>query len=482
MYRIKWAHMRQAVTLLVVMVMLGTLLAACGENNTGGTGGTGTSAATATTAPAGGGEAAATATPAAAGGGAEATPSEPTAPEAGTKPAEGTIQVAVVKGDMIITMRKLAEAYMQANQGAKVDVVIEPEGGAFDARIAAGNQPDMFVASFGSQIGKYSAQEFVIPMEDLPGAKDLLGKLSEETVQQLYGHNFYMPIGADVTMLIYNKDLFKQAGLDPNSPPKTWDEFLSYAEKIQALPAAGGNKIYGTVFWNDALAWGGWYWNMLQPMYLNANQKGCQLLNKLGTDIVFDKPECKMADFFAFAQKAQKFAPPTMEKNFFSRTIGMWPQYGYSWEPNLKQAEGKPMVVGEDVGVAPVPVPKEGDTSYSTYGGRALMIFKTTPDRQNRAWEFVKFLMQDAQALEFDKELGYLPTLKSLQGDPYFADPARKPFVDQLKNSILPEQFATAEDVANQVLGVYQQSVVQGQLSPEQAVTTAAEKGRGVLK
>ena len=46
----------------------------------------------------------------------------------------------------------------------------------------------------------------------------------------------------------------------------------------------------------------------------------------------------------------------------------------------------------------------------------------------------------------------------------------------------MPEQFSTAEDVANQVLGVYQQSVVQGQLAPDQAVTTAAEKARGVLK
>ena len=124
----------------------------------------------------------------------------------------------------------------------------------------------------------------------------------------------------------------------------------------------------------EALQWGGWYWNMLQPIYLNANQGKCQLLNALATDIVFDREECGLQDFFTFAKAAQQFAPPTMEVNFFSRNIGMWLQYGYSWEPNLESAADEPMVIGVDVGAAPVPVPNEGDTSFTTYGGRAMMI------------------------------------------------------------------------------------------------------------
>jgi multiple sugar transport system substrate-binding protein len=383
---------------------------------------------------------------------------------------------------MMDTMLKLADKYTQTYPGTKVNVIQEPEGGTFDALIAAGNQPDIFVGSFGSQIGKYAARENIIPLEDLAGAKDLLGQLEPETVKQVYGHNYYIPLGSDVTMMIYNKDLFKEAGLDPAKPPQTWDEFLSAAEKIQALPTRNGNKVYGTVFWNDALAYGGWYWNLLQPIYLNANQNQCLLLNKLGTDISFDKPECKMVDFLNFTKKAQQFAPPTMEKNFFSRTVGMWMQYGYSWEPNLKEATGTPMKIGDDVGIAPVPVQKAGDTSYSTYGGRSLSIMKTTPDRQARAWDFIKFLMTRENNLQFIKELGYLPTLTSLKSDAYFADPARKPFIDQLKNSVFPQMFSSADDVANAVLGVYQQVVVQGATSPEQGLTQASEKGRAALK
>ncbi|MBZ0288599.1 MAG: extracellular solute-binding protein, partial [Anaerolineae bacterium] len=281
----------------------------------------------------------------------------------------------------------------------------------------------------------------------------------------------------DVTLMIYNKELFEQAGLDPETPPQTWDEFLAAAEAIDNL----GDDIYGTVFWNDALVWGGWYWNMLQPMYLNANQGECQLMNRLGTDIVFDQEECRLQDFFDFNQSAQEFAPPTMETNFFSRRIGMWLQYGYSWEPNLREAADHPMVIGEDVGVAPVPVPEAGQQSFTTYGGRALMILQTTPDREARAWDFLKFLMEDENNLQFISELGYLPVLTSLKENEYFQEDARRPFVEALANGVLPEQFAAAETAAVQIQAVYQEAAVDDSLPVADAVAEAAARAREAL-
>ena len=396
--------------------------------------------------------------------------------------AAGSIRVAVVRGAMIDTMRALADKYMEANPGVTVNVEEEPEGGAFDALIAAGNQPDLIVVSFGSLIGRLAAGGAVLPLEDLPGFQDLFDRLDATTVEQLYGHQYYVPIGADVTMMIYNKQLFEEAGLDPEAPPVTWDEFLAAAEKISALPARpNGNQVHGTVFWNDALSWGGWYWNLLQPMYLNANQNQCLLLNRLGTDIVFDQPDCELSAFFDFNQKAQEFAPPTMEQSFFSRSIGMWPQYGYSWEPNLQSAADSPMVIGEDVGIAPVPVPNAGDTSYTTYGGRGLMILRTNPERELATWNFIQFLMEDENNLVFLQELGYLPIDTSLKEDPYFQDPARLPFIQSLENAVLPQQFDAADKVATQLLGIYQQSAVEGTLSPDEAVEAAAQQARATL-
>ncbi len=394
-----------------------------------------------------------------------------------------TLRVTAVSGAMQDTMKEIIAAYEQANPGVTVTLEVEPDSGTFEALIAAGNQPDLIITSFGPELGSLAAADAAVPLEDLPGAADLLGRIESRALQNLYGHTYYIPVGADVTLMIYNKQLFTEAGLDPEKPPQTWDEFLTDAAAIQALPAReNGDKVYGTVLWNDALQWGGWYWNMLQPIYLNANQDQCQLLNTLGTDIIFDRDQCKLADFFTFMQKAQQYAPPTMEKAFFSRDIGMWLQYGYSWEPNLQEADGTPMVIGEDVGVAPVPVPAEGDQSYTTFGGRAGMILKTSPEHEARAWDFLQFLMQDDNNLTFLKELGYLPVLTSLQSDAYFQDPARKPFIDLLQNGVVPEQYATAEKAAVALQGVYQNVVVDGSVPLADAVTDAAQAARDALK
>jgi multiple sugar transport system substrate-binding protein len=72
--------------------------------------------------------------------------------------------------------------------------------------------------------------------------------------------------------------------------------------------------------------------------------------------------------------------------------------------------------------------------------------------------------------------------LTGLRGDPYFQEPARQPFVDILETAVLPQQFATAEDVANQILGVYQKTAVEESISPEQAVQEAATQARSVLQ
>ncbi len=394
-----------------------------------------------------------------------------------------SIRVSVVAGAMQDTMVKLVKKYQDANPGVLITLELEPEGGAFQALVAAGNQPDLIITSFGPMLGTLAAQNAAVNLDNLAGSKELLARVNPAAAQKLSGHYFYIPIGADVTLMIYNKDLFKEAGLDPNAPPKTWDEFLKDAAAISALPKrANGDKVYGTVFWNEALQWGGWYWNLLQPIYLNASQGSCQLMNALGTDIVFDKPDCNLGKFFEFVKAAQQYAPPTMEKPFFNRNIGMWLQYGYSWEPNRKSALGKPMVIGDDVGVAPVPTPKAGDTSFTTLGGRGLMILKTTPEREARAWDLIKFLMDDKNNYQFITELGYLPYLTALQDDPYFKDPARQPFVQLMAHGRVPEQFAAAEKVAAALQGVYQQVVVEGSASLQDAVKVAADKARAALK
>jgi len=54
------------------------------------------------------------------------------------------------------------------------------------------------------------------------------------------GHLISMPFNSSTQVLYINDDAFKKAGLDPNSPPKTWPDVEKAAEKIKASGAACG--------------------------------------------------------------------------------------------------------------------------------------------------------------------------------------------------------------------------------------------------
>lgn len=61
---------------------------------------------------------------------------------------------------------------------------------------------------------------------------------------EVEGKPYGIPLYVSPYVLYYNKNLFTQAGLDPNKPPKTYDEMLSYAQKLSQLKDANGNKVY----------------------------------------------------------------------------------------------------------------------------------------------------------------------------------------------------------------------------------------------
>jgi multiple sugar transport system substrate-binding protein len=58
------------------------------------------------------------------------------------------------------------------------------------------------------------------------------------------GKIYGMPFSGDASILLWNKDLFAKAGLDPEAGPKTWDEIVADARAVRAL----GDETYGYYF------------------------------------------------------------------------------------------------------------------------------------------------------------------------------------------------------------------------------------------
>lgn len=94
---------------------------------------------------------------------------------------------------------------------------------------AAPERPDLI---FSPHTWLDEWKETIEPIEPLIKDQIDLGQFSHIGLEalslddKLYG----LPLSIDVPLLIYNKDLFRQAGLDPDSPPQTWDDFIKYAD------------------------------------------------------------------------------------------------------------------------------------------------------------------------------------------------------------------------------------------------------------
>lgn len=61
---------------------------------------------------------------------------------------------------------------------------------------------------------------------------------------EINGKAYGVPLYISPYVLYYNKSLFEEAGLNPNTPPKTYDEMLMMAKKLSALKDSNGNKVY----------------------------------------------------------------------------------------------------------------------------------------------------------------------------------------------------------------------------------------------
>ncbi|MFV0452097.1 MAG: ABC transporter substrate-binding protein, partial [Propioniciclava sp.] len=108
-----------------------------------------------------------------------------------------------------------------------------------------------------------------------------------------------VPLGFDVwEQLVWNPELFEAAGLDPDSPPQTWDELLEYAEKLT------GDGQYGIVLPSAK--------SEVIPVFNNSfiYSNGGSIIDDAGS-VVIDSPE-NLKTYTYLYKDLVKFAPEGM--------------------------------------------------------------------------------------------------------------------------------------------------------------------------
>ena len=315
-------------------------------------------------------------------------------------------------------MRDLAQKYESANDGLTVEVTAIPNSDVstkFAQALSAGDVPDvmaMDVAMAPYFVSKNAFEDLTDRMADLDYADTLLeGQLDAGTSD---GSHFVMPFTADASALFYNKDLFAEAGLDPDQGPRTWDEFVEAANAVGDL----GDDYEGYHF---SAGCGGCSAFVLAPMLWAA---GGDFLDSSGDSLnpppMLDDPltvefleTLKSAvDGGGITSASQVDGGENYGGAFESGKLGM--VASGSFQLSNFMADPLPF----DLGVVPLPGNEDGQIAAFS-GGDVLAIPNGAPDSE-AAWDFLAWASSDdAQTALSDG--GYTPIrtdlLESVYGE-----------------------------------------------------------------
>ncbi len=246
--------------------------------------------------------------------------------------------------------------------------------------VAGGQGPDLLLLD-QIWVSQYAAAKYVMPITDkmqgsnikaadyFPGAWG-----GGSYLGQIYAIPFDVGVWA---LMYYNKDMFKKAGLDPEKPPVTWDEFLAVGKKL-----THGNQ-YGTAVW---LGKGDAVQCMTDAFTFSA---GGQIISDDGKKAMLNS-DAGVAALNFWKACAQISPPGTVGRDeeqafqlFTSGQVGMF-FYG-EWGQDTIAVRAPNL----NYGVANLPIPT-GGKSVGTFGGFNIGINAKSKNK-DLAWEFVKY-------------------------------------------------------------------------------------------
>lgn len=300
-------------------------------------------------------------------------------------------------------------------------------------QVLAGNPPDVAQITFNAL--RFSATSLgARPLDDLVGRSEVQANFGgthpfaprARTLGDVNGKTYAMPYVFSTPVLWMNRTLFTQAGLDPNSPPKTWADVKTAAQAIRSRTGKDGVIV-------DCLTKtaGDWCFQSL------VRSAGGRVLSQDGRTLSFaDKPAVQ-----AVATQADLFRSGLMPnvdqqqafKAFASGQVGMILETSAVQGVFMAGAKAGNWELG-----ATQEPSLDANPVVPTNSGSGLAIFSKDPAKQRAAWELIKFLTSDHAYTQISSKIGYLPLRTGLLDDPNGlqawakTNPLIKPNIDQL--------------------------------------------------
>lgn len=255
----------------------------------------------------------------------------------------------------------------------------------------------------------------------------------EENILNYYkvdGQLYSMPFNSSTPVMVYNKDAFKAAGLDPEKAPETFQEVIDAAAKLKTDDMAGFSMLtYGWFFEQLVATQGGLYVNEDNGRSGDA------------TEALFNGEEgLKVFKFLEEMNKAGTFGNfgtnwDDIRSAFSTEKVAM---YMDSSAGVADMIENSPF----EVGVAYIPYADDVERNGVVIGGASLWMSKgIAEEQQDAAWEFMKFLTTPEIQAKWHLETGYFAINPAAYDEEsvqkaWTETPQIKVTVDQLQDTV----------------------------------------------
>lgn len=328
--------------------------------------------------------------------------------------------------------------------------------------VATGTNPDLIAidnpdhAAFASRGAFLDITDMVAESEVIEIDRVFPGPRSSLSWDgRIYG----IPRASNTIALYYNKDLFREAGLDPDDPPATWDELLEAARTLTDPE----NDVYGLAFSARASEEGTFQFlpwvQMAGGSFDNINAEGVAEA---------------LALWDTFIEEGLA-SPDTL-------TRGQWDSTGTFNGGNAAMAISGPWELGRmaqdaefDWGVTLLPVREEGGERASALGDFNLAIFANT-EHPEAAFEYLEYFWSQVDRIwpEFTRMPAIEGVALAPTGDERI-DEAAVVFAEQLRYARNRGPHPEWPRISQYIQDAFQ-TVLTDQAEPQEALDRAAEE------
>lgn len=369
-------------------------------------------------------------------------------------------------------LREIVKKYNETNdKNITVDMDIMPGSSLEEklpAAIASKTAPALIIRG-NFDTATYADNGVLAPADDFFDVSGMSeSDFSEASIGALQydGKQYMIPMQVHSTFLYWNKDLFKEAGLDPETPPSTWEEAAEFAEKI----TDPSKKIFGIGFPVSGA-----------PCYFDAMFKsnGGDVFDADGTASVLDS-EANLKTLEYIQKLAKDGCSPVGSTGADTDNLMLAGQLGiYCGGPWLISGLRENDI---NFGVAGMPAGSEGAKGVIEVQGFGVTS-TCSEEEKAAAYDFIAYWNSPEVCKEWSLRNGYPPYLKALEND---ADIQADEIVSAL-SSISEFGFSFApgvkqvKQVNNEILFPLIENVVAGN-DPKEELTKASESIEELLK